>query len=209
MYSRCRQQLWRCRYSLSMTSALIIFVRNPVLGKVKTRIAAAIGDKNALAVYKHLLQHTKDITGGLPVSRFVFYADEITTNDLWNGYEKCLQTGTDLGKRISNAFEWLFEKGFSKIVIIGSDCLELDEKMISDAFLKLNESEIVIGPATDGGYYLLGMQSPFKNLFENIIWSSGNVFTETLKQIQQKKLIVHLLPTLNDVDEAKDITFDY
>jgi len=188
-----------------MKSALIIFVRNPVLGKVKTRIAAAMGDENALAVYKYLLQHTKDITNGLPVTRFVFYADEIAINDLWNGYEKCLQSGSNLGERMSDAFECLFEKGFTKIVIIGSDCFELDEKMISGSFLKLNEYEIVIGPATDGGYYLLGMQSPFKNLFENITWSSDSVFNETVKQIQQHSLSSYVLPTLHDVDETIDI----
>jgi len=209
MYSRRRQQLWRCRYSVSMQAALIIFVRNPVLGKVKTRIAATIGDENALAVYKHLLHHTKNITAGVQVTRFVFFADEIATNDLWNGYEKCLQSGSNLGERMSNAFECLFEKGFTKIIIIGSDCFELDEKIISGAFLKLNEYETVIGPATDGGYYLLGIQSPFKNLFENITWSSNSVFDETIKQIEQRNLSLFLLPSLNDVDEAKDITFDY
>jgi len=201
--------LWRCRYSVSMQAALIIFVRNPVLGKVKTRIAATIGDENALAVYKHLLHHTKNITAGVQVTRFVFFADEIATNDLWNGYEKCLQSGSNLGERMSNAFECLFEKGFTKIIIIGSDCFELDEKIISGAFLKLNEYETVIGPATDGGYYLLGIQSPFKNLFENITWSSNSVFDETIKQIEQRNLSLFLLPSLNDVDEAKDITFDY
>ena len=192
-----------------MQAALIIFVRNPVLGKVKTRIAATIGDEKALAVYKHLLQHTKNITAGVQVTRFVFFADEIATNDLWNGYEKCLQSGSNLGERMSNAFECLFEKGFTKIIIIGSDCFELDEKIISGAFLKLNEYETVIGPATDGGYYLLGIQSPFKNLFENITWSSNSVFDETIKQIEQRNLSLFLLPSLNDVDEAKDITFDY
>ena len=209
MYCRRWKQLWRRSYSISMKSALIIFVRNPLLGKVKTRIAATIGDENALVIYKHLLQHTKNITESLPVTKFVFYADEVTTNDLWNGYEKWLQSGTDLGERMSNAFESLFKNGFTKIVIIGSDCLELDEKMILDAFLKLNEYEIVIGPATDGGYYLLGMKSPFKNLFENITWSSNSVFNETIKQIEKRNLTLFLLPILNDVDEEKDITFDY
>ena len=192
-----------------MHAALIIFVRNPVLGKVKTRIAASIGDEKALSVYKHLLQHTKNITEHLAVIKFVFYADEMAINDLWNGYEKCLQSGIDLGERMSNAFECLFEKGFTKIVIIGSDCFELDEKMIAAAFLKLNEYDIVIGPATDGGYYLLGMQSPFKNLFENITWSSDSVLRETIKKIEQHKLSFFLMPLLNDVDEEMGITFDY
>lgn len=89
-----------------MKSALIIFVRNPILGKVKTRLAITIGDENALAVYKQLLQRTKDITADLLVNRLVFYTDEVTANDLWNGYEKCLQSGADLGERMRKAFEY-------------------------------------------------------------------------------------------------------
>lgn len=190
-------------------SALIIFVRNPVLGKVKTRLATTLGEEKALAVYKHLLQHTKNITQNLPVAKFVFYADEINTNDLWNGNDKYLQKGNGLGEGMKNAFEYLFANGFKKIIIIGSDCFDLTEEILSNAFLQLNEKQIVIGPATDGGYYLLGMQSPLKDLFENKAWSSDTVFNDTIKQIRKNNFSVYLLPALNDVDEERDITFNY
>ena len=136
-------------------------------------------------------------------------ADEINENDLWNGDEKRLQKGQDLGDKMKNAFEELFENGFEKITVIGSDCYELTSQILTDSFNFLDTSEIVIGPATDGGYYLLGMHSPFKNLFENIAWSRENVFAETKKKIEQNNFSLYVLPALNDVDEEKDITFNF
>ena len=189
--------------------ALIIFVRNPVLGKVKTRIAASIGDNKALAVYKHLLQNTKDMVSELDVIKHVFYADELNQNDLWNGNEKHQQTGDGLGQRMKNAFKYLFEKGYTKILIIGSDCYELTSDILHSAFEKLDHSATVIGPASDGGYYLLGMRSPYLFLFDNIKWSTDIVFYQTLGIIRENNLSLSLLPQLTDVDEAKDITFTY
>lgn len=189
--------------------ALIIFVRNPVLGKVKTRIAASIGDNKALAVYKHLLQNTKDMVSELDVIKHVFYADELNQNDLWNGNEKHQQIGDGLGQRMKNAFKYLFEKGYTKILIIGSDCYELTSDILHSAFEKLDHSATVIGPASDGGYYLLGMRSPYLFLFDNIKWSTDIVFYQTLGIIRENNLSLSLLPQLTDVDEAKDITFTY
>jgi rSAM/selenodomain-associated transferase 1 len=192
-----------------MAQALIIFVRNPVLGKVKTRLAATMGNEKALAVYKHLLQHTKNITQHMPVTKFVFYADFINHDDVWNGYEKRTQNGKDLGERMHNSFKELFAEGYKKICIIGSDCYELTQEILTEGFKKLNTVENVIGPATDGGYYLLGMQSPLKNLFTNIIWSSESVFTETKNKILENNYSLYVLQTLTDVDEEKDIKFIY
>jgi rSAM/selenodomain-associated transferase 1 len=192
-----------------MAQALIIFVRNPVLGKVKTRLAATMGNEKALAVYKHLLQHTRNITQHLPVTKFVFYADFINHDDVWNGYEKRTQNGKDLGERMHNSFKELFAEGYKKICIIGSDCYELTQEILTEGFKKLNTVENVIGPATDGGYYLLGMQSPLKNLFTNIIWSSESVFTETKNKILESNYSLYVLQTLTDVDEEKDIKFIY
>lgn len=189
--------------------ALIIFVRNPVQGRVKTRIAATIGDENALAIYKHLLQYTKQIVSFLDVTKHVFYADELNGNDLWDGNEKYLQTGNDLSDRMKNAFNCVFAKGYSKVIIIGSDCFELTPSIIDSAFDYLDESDIVIGPAKDGGYYLLGMSTPHPYLFENIQWSTNRVFNETLGIIRENNLSISLLPELNDIDEEKDITFTY
>lgn len=189
--------------------ALIIFVRNPVLGKVKTRIAATIGDENALAIYKHLLQYTKQIVSLVDVTKHIFYADELNGNDLWDGNEKYLQSGVDLGDRMKNAFNCVFAKGYSKVIIIGSDCFELTPDILNSAFDKLDRSDIVIGPANDGGYYLLGMGKPNPYLFDNIQWSTNRVLHETIEIMRENNLSFSLLTELNDIDEAKDITFTY
>src|SRR5450432_3229162 len=106
-----------------MTSALIIFVKNPVLGKVKTRLADALGEENALLIYQKLLQHTFLITTNISADKYVFYMEYINHNDLWKNelYKKELQAGNDLGERMKNAFELLFQKAYKEVVIIGSD----------------------------------------------------------------------------------------
>lgn len=192
-----------------MSEALIIFVRNPVVGKVKTRLAATMGNEKALAVYKFLLAHTKSIIENTNPIKFVFYADFINENDLWNDYTKKMQQGNDLGERMKNAFETVLYLGYKKVCIIGSDCYELKADIIADAFKALDVVDTTIGPATDGGYYLLGMQAPIKNIFENILWSTEQVFAQTEKLIQQLQYSLHLLPPLNDVDGENDIKFTF
>lgn len=188
-----------------MKNALIIFVRNPVLGKVKTRLAEGIGDEKALMVYRHLLQHTHAITVNLPVTKFVYYAGSLNKNDLWNGFEKRLQLGNDLGERMKNAFTELFETGFKNICIIGSDCYELSSDILADAFEKLNKAEAVIGPASDGGYYLLGINKPVPEFFIDKNWSTDTVFTDTLKDASALNLSLYQLPMLQDIDTETDL----
>ena len=188
-----------------MQAALIIFVRNPVLGKVKTRLAATVGDENALAVYKYLLLHTKNITWQLEVKKIIFYADNINENDLWNGYEKHLQTGNDLGEKMANAFTTLLTEGYKKICIIGSDCLELDTEILKEAFAELDNTDIVIGPARDGGYYLLGMKEDNTILFSKNVWGTAVVYENTVVIIKENNLSYSILKELNDVDTAGDL----
>ena len=194
-----------------MTSALIIFVKNPLLGKVKTRLADALGEENALMIYQKLLQHTCLITSNIFADKYVFYFEYIDHNDLWKNeiYKKELQYGNDLGERMRNAFEILFQRGYKQIVIIGSDCYELTEEIIMTAFDQLKKEDIVIGPARDGGYYLLGMNVFIPQLFAGKNWSTNKVFHETLTEIKSFNYSIHQLPVLNDVDTPGDITFRY
>lgn len=194
-----------------MDSAIIIFVRHPELGKVKTRLAATIGNETALKVYKFLLRHTYELIKDGPVPVYVFYADKIVADDIWIGDNiiKKVQTGTDLGEKMKNAFIEVFAKGYSKVVIIGSDCYELSAELIDEAMKKLNNYDVIVGPAKDGGYYLLGMHSPFKNLFENIEWSTNKVFSKTIEVIKLANCSFFTLPVLGDVDTEEDITFSY
>ncbi|MEP7253972.1 MAG: TIGR04282 family arsenosugar biosynthesis glycosyltransferase, partial [Ginsengibacter sp.] len=167
-----------------MKSALIIFVRNPVLGKVKSRLAATLGPEKALEIYKALLKHTRDISVDLFCDKFIFYEDFVNENDLWPNdvYKKYLQEGSDLGSRMEKAFKQLFDSRYEKVVIVGSDCYELSDNAIKNAFYLLSENDIVIGPASDGGYYLLGMKKFIPQLFEDKKWSSETVYIDTINQ---------------------------
>jgi rSAM/selenodomain-associated transferase 1 len=185
---------------------LIIFVRKPELGKVKTRLAAAIGPEAALAIYHKLIAHTYTITSSLRCHKFVFYADAIEENDVWsNGYFKSRQSNSDLGGRMKAAFAGLLARGYERVCIVGSDCFELTSELIREAFACLNNNELVIGPARDGGYYLLGMENSLKEVFDGIEWSTEKVLEQTIKQIEQHHYTYTLLPMLTDVDTVNDL----
>jgi len=190
-----------------MKNQLIIFAKNPVLGKVKTRLASTIGDKKALEVYKELLDHTCSIASKVDVEKKVYYSDFINNDDLWNNanFEQELQHGNDLGKRMSNAFKETFKSFNGKVVVIGTDCKELSTEIIDQAFSGLEYADIVIGPALDGGYYLIGMKSLEEKIFENIDWSTSAVLEQTIDKIDTKRLSFLLLKTLSDIDNEHDL----
>ena len=192
-------------YFPNSKNALIIFTRNPELGKCKTRLAKVIGDEAALEIYKYLLNHTAEISKNIKADKFVFYSDDIAENDLWNKdiFRKKLQYGTDLGTRMENAFTELFQLNYEKVIIIGSDLLDLNTKHVDDAFELLETNELVIGPAKDGGYYLLGMKTLHLNVFKNKAWGTSTVFKDTIKDIQNSAYT--LMEKLNDIDTFEDI----
>lgn len=187
--------------------ALIVFVRKPVLGRVKTRLAATVGDAAALRVYEYLLQHTYQLTLQLECPVYVFYADEVDESDIWQGtrYVKRQQQGGDLGQRMAYAFDAVLAAGHTQVVIIGSDCLQLTAVHINTAFRQLEHCDAVLGPATDGGYYLLGLGQFIPSIFEGIAWSSPTVATATLTILMGGAYSVSLLPPLGDIDEEKDL----
>ncbi|MDB4202165.1 TIGR04282 family arsenosugar biosynthesis glycosyltransferase [Polaribacter sp.] len=184
---------------------LLIFTRNPELGKVKTRLAKTIGAEKALAIYKFLLAHTKKVTENIACDKAVYYSVKVREDDLWNGeiYQKKQQLGEDLGIRMQNAFQDAFANGYEKVLIVGSDLIDLSEEIIEKGFLQLASNDVVIGPAEDGGYYLLGMKSVHPNVFKNKNWGTSTVREETLNDLKDKK--VHLLDELNDADVLDDI----
>jgi rSAM/selenodomain-associated transferase 1 len=189
----------------SKDNLLLIFTRNPELGKVKTRLAKDTGDKIALEIYKFLLKHTISVTKELKITKRVYYSEEIQKNDLWEDsfFEKKLQKGSSLGERMENAFEEGFQDGYRKIAIIGSDLFDIQQKDLEEAFLELQKNEYVIGPAQDGGYYFLGMKSLNCNLFSEKKWGTSSVLQDTLKNLQDHQ--VKLLKSRNDVDTFEDI----
>ena len=189
--------------------ALIVFVRKPVAGSVKTRLASAIGPEAALAIYLQLLAHTHAVILELPCDKYLFYAGEIDEADQWReGFVKRQQSDGNLGERMKAAFAALFRKGYRQICIIGSDCFELTAETISTAFAVLQQKDVVLGPAKDGGYYLLGMKGGVKEVFDDVDWSTEKVFSQTVEKIKQQGLSFSLLPLLSDVDTVDDVPED-
>ncbi len=185
---------------------LIIFIKNPVLGKVKTRLAAGIGNEKALEVYTQLLEITRNAALKSDCTRNVFYSDEIE-NDAWDEdkFNKFVQEGHSLGDRMKNAFVQVFALGADEAIIIGSDCPELSSEIINEAFEMLDAKDAVIGPAKDGGYYLLGMKKLHPFLFEGKKWSTDSVFGDTVIDLKENGLSFGLLPQLSDVDTVDDL----
>ena len=189
----------------SSDNLLLIFTRNPELGKCKTRLAATVGNETALDIYKFLLTHTASVTKNLDFDKQVYYSEEVWEDDVWDAeiFSKKLQQGIDLGERMHNAFKEGFKDGYKKICIIGSDMYDLSQANLEDAFTKLEENDFVIGPAEDGGYYVLGMKMFNEQLFQDKAWGTGNVLKHTLENLEGKKFAE--LPTRNDVDLYEDI----
>lgn len=185
---------------------LLIFIKNPIKGRAKTRLAATVGDDEALRIYLELLKHTRNIATEIDAHRNLFYSHFINENDEWNNpdFDKQLQIEGDLGKKMAAGFQTAFEKGATKVVIVGSDCATLTKEIIDSAFAKLETNDFVIGPAVDGGYYLLGMKAFTPEVFQNIAWSTEAVFPQTINFIKNKNKTYALLPTLSDIDYEED-----
>lgn len=186
---------------------LLIFVKNPEKGKVKTRLAQTVGEDKALAIYRKLLKITKSVTDQLKVHREVWYSRFIEKDDIWSDspYEKKLQRGKDLGARMKGAFQEAFASGSGRVVIIGSDCAELSPRILRQAFQVLEEHDVVVGPSRDGGYYLLGMAEFYMALFDQKNWSTPAVCKQTIQQLKRMNVTYRLLPELNDIDTEQDL----
>ena len=183
---------------------VLVFQRNEVLGKVKTRLAAGVGEEQAMEIYRYLLNKTylalKEIT--VPVT--TYFSEFIPENPIHSAENKQVQVGGDLGERMKNAFVAHLESGMEKVVLIGTDCPSLEGTHILQAFEALEHSDLVLGPARDGGYYLIGMKRRADFLFEGITWSSELVLSQTLTLAAEQGLHSSLLPILEDIDSLED-----
>ena len=187
------------------TSLLMVFVRNPQLGAVKTRLAATVGDELALEIYMELMRYTAEVTQKVLVDKKVLYSKKIEENDIWGkmNFSKELQTTGDLGQRMEKAFTTAFEQGYKKVLIVGSDLYKLKAAHIEKALQQLDEKEVVIGPSKDGGYYLLGFKKNIPVLFFNKSWGTSNLLKETLNDLKTKSIA--LMEPLNDIDDFEDL----
>ena len=185
---------------------LLIFIKNPIKGKVKTRIAATTGDDKALKIYLELLRNTREIATQIQASKHLVYSDFINHDDEWQNsiFEKQLQSNGDLGEKMAAAFQTTFSQKDSKCVLIGSDCASLTPVILNQAFALLDTYDFVIGPAIDGGYYLIGMRAYSPEVFDNIDWSTEKVFSQTINIIKSNRKTYALLPVLSDIDYEED-----
>lgn len=187
-------------------ATLLIFMRNPIFGKVKTRIAATLGDETALRIYQLLVAHTASIIRNIEATKIIYYSDFVDETGPWD--ETCFnakQNGADLGERMSDASKEAFKYGLQNLVLIGTDCYDLTTDILAKAFMELRTNDAVIGPALDGGYYLLGVKRHHPLLFDNIEWSTNKVLEETISRCVKLGLKYFLLPELSDIDEEADV----
>ena len=194
---------------MSVPIKAILMVRSPVEGQVKRRLAKSIGDVAALMLYRWMGQRQLE---GIPSSwsvevRFTpgCSGDRI---EAWLGMGPrfVTQGAGDLGERMRRAAEFSLDKeGFQKVIFLGADCLALDEKILAKAAHGLKDKDFVLGPALDGGYYLLGMRRYESIVFENVNWGSSSVFAETVDRIRKLGASLEVLETLSDIDDWESL----
>lgn len=189
------------------TPLLIIFTRNPVKGNVKTRLAASTSDDFALKVYNKLRGITQKAASASGADIAVYYDDHLPDADIFQGTKTrtFLQKGSDLGTRMFNAFKQGFSENYRRVVLIGTDCPELTGTIITNAFDALEQHHAVLGPAKDGGYYLIGLRVLLSELFIDKQWSTSTVCREAKNELDRHHIDYALLQTLSDIDTLEDI----
>ena len=185
-----------------------MFLKFPAPGMVKTRLAVEIGIAQAAIFYKQLAESVlkKTTPAADEYERIIFFepAERKMDFEKWLGNEILVpQQGNDLGEKMSNAISWILKRA-GKAVIIGSDIPDLDSSIIVTAFSTLDHNDIVLGPAKDGGYYLIGMKVLHQKLFKDIHWSTAEVLSRTVESIKAAGLTCSLLPELSDLDTIED-----
>jgi rSAM/selenodomain-associated transferase 1 len=184
---------------------LIVFAKNITEGKVKTRLAASIGNRAALEVYKALFRITETESLAVKNADLHIYFSHQIMKEPWPNAKKFVQIEGNLGDKMKHAFQHGFDLGYKNIIGIGADLADLSSELIESAFEKLKTNAFVFGPAEDGGYYLVGAAQPQRFIFENKPWSTPALLQETLTEIKRKGMSVSLLKTLNDVDTVEDL----
>ena len=187
-------------------NTLILFAKAPRICRVKTRMWPALSHRQCLYLHKQTTQQLVRTFARHNNCRLILYTTSLQpTFSVANNVPVKLQAGINLGQRMHRAISTEL-KTSHRVVLIGSDCLELDVNYIESAFSKLqSDRDLVLGPANDGGYVLIGMNAPHEALFNNIIWGESGVLASTLKSAHSIGMVTHLLPTLIDADRIQDL----
>ncbi|NEO53416.1 MAG: glycosyltransferase [Okeania sp. SIO3B5] len=191
---------------------LIIFTRYPEPGKTKTRLIPALGAEGAANLQRQMTETTVkkanklfDFISLSVEVRFVGGDLQLMKNWLGSDLKYQEQGIGDLGERMARAFQSAFNRGMKSAIIIGIDCPSLTPEIILQAFTKLTQSDVIIGPATDGGYYLIGLRKITPELFQGINWGTSEVLSKTVAIAQSLKLAINYLPKLSDIDRPEDL----
>ncbi|MEW5745570.1 MAG: TIGR04282 family arsenosugar biosynthesis glycosyltransferase [Nitrospirota bacterium] len=190
---------------------LLLFVKSPEKGTVKSRLAKDLGEDAALDLYRcFVLDLLQTLKGGEYAFSICYHppeAGDAVEQWLGSSYASMPQRGNDLGERMRSAFEEVFAAGFSAAVIMGSDIPDLPHALIDEAFSSLESADSVIGPAVDGGYYLIGFRRDafLPDIFENMPWSTDTVYEETMAVLERNHADVHVLPAWRDIDTLDDV----
>lgn len=182
--------------------ALIVFIKNPIKGQVKTRIAQSVGADKALAIYEQLLDYNRALLHQCNRPCFLFFSQFIPPHS-WPVQGSEVQAQGDLGKRMQAALEQLLDD-YKRVLLIGSDCPYLTVAHLEEAWDALKAKDIVFGPAKDGGYYLIGLKQTADKLFEHIDWSTERVLSQSLNRVKALSWSHHLLEPLSDIDYWED-----
>jgi rSAM/selenodomain-associated transferase 1 len=190
------------------TNTVLYFVKYPLPGQVKTRLARTIGPQEAARVYQELAENNYKVLSLAKDTDIVIMFDpprnEKEIKQWLSGANSYVaQKGEDLGERLSHAFQWAFDHGYQAVTVVGSDILELTPTIVEQSFVALTRSDVVIGPAKDGGYYLIGLSSHQPKLFEGINWSTSVVLSQTYRIIGTLRLKFSTLCPLEDLDDIK------
>ncbi len=190
---------------------LLFFMKSPEKGKVKSRLAAVIGDELAAKLYKEFATQMLSTLqkGDFPFHVCFYPKDALSALKEWLGdqYRYIPQKGKNLGERMRNSFMEAFDMGFKRVVLIGSDIPDLPVEFVKEAFASLGNEDGVIGPACDGGYYLIGFkESTFSpQVFEGLTWGTETVFDKTMEVLRKLNLKFHILPRWRDIDTIEDL----
>ncbi len=192
-------------------SCILFFVKYPVAGRVKTRLAEQFGPEAACDLYKNFVVDTLATLDEFKVNFKIFFEPSDALERFWQwlgeGYSYSPQVGQELGRKMANAFLQAFDEGFGKVVIIGSDIPDLPAEYLELAFATLDTNDVVIGPSGDGGYYLIGFDRNtfLPEVFDGISWSSDSVFEQTVNILKRHERKSYLLPQWHDVDTGADL----
>ena len=192
--------------------AIIVFAKLPIEGKVKTRLARDLGIDFATSFYKVCAEHTFDEILKLEkseISPFLFCSEESEIDGVrnWseNKFRYFAQQGYNLGERMLNAFNTIFDAGFRNIILVGTDTPEINAELMNEALDHLKNYKCVIGPSDDGGYYLIGLNSSLDNLFDGIEWSTDTVFSNTIAKLEEGNHSYFVMEKMIDIDKKEDL----